>query len=163
MNDRGTYDGVPTRLKVADVLVNYGKDVSFTRSGLITVQGREDPVLPYTCRRIRLGGFRRWDKGRRDRPRHEAGALRQDLCRQTPCRDEERRTSIRAVRTAGLAACLSPGTCIESGVILIRVRLHPPQVCLRTRDIRGRAAHVLPRGSSADWPFRLSAVLHRIS
>lgn len=35
MNDRGTYDGVPTRLKVADVLVNYGKDVSFTRNGLI--------------------------------------------------------------------------------------------------------------------------------
>ena len=35
MNDRGTYDGVRTRLKVADVLVNYGKDVSFTRNGLI--------------------------------------------------------------------------------------------------------------------------------
>ena len=35
MNERGTYDIVPTRLKVADVLVNYGKDVSFTRNGLI--------------------------------------------------------------------------------------------------------------------------------
>ena len=35
MNDRGIYDGVPTRLKVADVLVNYGKDVSFTRNSLI--------------------------------------------------------------------------------------------------------------------------------
>ena len=42
MNDRGTYDGVPTRLKVADVLVNYGKDVSFTRSGLIKSPFREE-------------------------------------------------------------------------------------------------------------------------
>lgn len=42
MNDRGTYDGVQTRLKVADVLVNYGKDVSFTRSGLIKSPFRDE-------------------------------------------------------------------------------------------------------------------------
>lgn len=100
--------------------------------------------------------------GGSDRPRHEAGALRQDIRRQAPCRDEERGTSLRAVRTAGPAACLSPGTCIESGVLLINIRLHPSQVCLRTRDIRGRAAHVLPQGSGADWPCRLLTVLHRI-
>lgn len=35
MQDRGTNNDVPTRLKVADVLVNYGKDVRFTRNGLI--------------------------------------------------------------------------------------------------------------------------------
>ena len=28
-------DSVPPRLEVADVLVNYGKDVSFTRNGFI--------------------------------------------------------------------------------------------------------------------------------
>ena len=42
MNDRGTYDSVPTRLKVADVLVNYGKDISFTRSGLIKSPFRDE-------------------------------------------------------------------------------------------------------------------------
>ena len=42
MNDRGTYDGVPTRLKVADVFVNYGKDISFTRSGLIKSPFRDE-------------------------------------------------------------------------------------------------------------------------
>ena len=42
MNDRGTYDSVPTRLKVADVLVNYGKDVSFTRNGLIKSPFRDE-------------------------------------------------------------------------------------------------------------------------
>lgn len=46
MNDRGTYDGVPTRLKVADVLVNYGKDVSFTRSGLIKSPFRDERTRP---------------------------------------------------------------------------------------------------------------------
>jgi len=35
MQDKGAYGSVPTRLKVADILVNYGKDVSFTRNGLI--------------------------------------------------------------------------------------------------------------------------------
>lgn len=146
MNDRGTYDGVPTRLKVADVLVNYVKDVSFTRSGLIKSPFRDERTPSFHILAGGYGWVDFWDgkKGRRDRPRHEAGALRQDLRRQAPCRDEERRTSIRAVRTAGPAACLSPGTFIESGVLLIHVRRRPSQVCLRTRDIRRRAAHVLP-------------------
>lgn len=42
MQDKGTYGSVPTRLKVADVLVNYGKDVSFTRNGLIKSPFRDE-------------------------------------------------------------------------------------------------------------------------
>lgn len=54
MNDRGTYDGVPTRLKVADVLVNYGKDVSFTRSGLIKSPFRDERTPSF---HILAGGY----------------------------------------------------------------------------------------------------------
>lgn len=54
MNDRGTYDGVPTRLKVADVLVNYGKDVSFTRNGLIKSPFREERTPSF---HILAGGY----------------------------------------------------------------------------------------------------------
>ena len=54
MNDRGTYDGVPTRLKVADVLVNYGKDVSFTRSGLIKPPFRDERTPSF---HILAGGY----------------------------------------------------------------------------------------------------------
>jgi len=42
MQDKGTYGCVPTRLKVADVLVNYGKDVSFTRNGMIKSPFRDE-------------------------------------------------------------------------------------------------------------------------
>ena len=42
MRFNGTDDNVPTRLKVADVLVNYGKDVSFSRSGLIRSPFRDE-------------------------------------------------------------------------------------------------------------------------
>ena len=54
MNDRGIYDGVPTRLKVADVLVNYGKDVSFTRSGLIKSPFRDERTPSF---HILAGGY----------------------------------------------------------------------------------------------------------
>lgn len=54
MNDRGTYDSVPTRLKVADVLVNYGKDVSFTRSGLIKSPFRDERTPSF---HILAGGY----------------------------------------------------------------------------------------------------------
>ena len=54
MNDRGTYDGVPTRLKVADVLVNYGKDVSFTRNGLIKSPFRDERTPSF---HILAGGY----------------------------------------------------------------------------------------------------------
>lgn len=54
MNDRGTYDGVQTRLKVADVLVNYGKDVSFTRSGLIKSPFRDERTPSF---HILAGGY----------------------------------------------------------------------------------------------------------
>lgn len=54
MNDRGTYDSVPTRLKVADVLVNYGKDVSFTRNGLIKSPFREERTPSF---HILAGGY----------------------------------------------------------------------------------------------------------
>lgn len=54
MNDRGTYDGVPTRLKVADVIVNYGKDVSFTRSGLIKSPFRDERTPSF---HILAGGY----------------------------------------------------------------------------------------------------------
>ncbi len=54
MNDRGTYDGVPTRLKVADVLVSYGKDVSFTRSGLIKSPFRDERTPSF---HILAGGY----------------------------------------------------------------------------------------------------------
>ena len=54
MNDRGTYDGDPTRLKVADVLVNYGKDVSFTRSGLIKSPFRDERTPSF---HILAGGY----------------------------------------------------------------------------------------------------------
>lgn len=54
MNDKGTYDGVPTRLKVADVLVNYGKDVSFTRSGLIKSPFRDERTPSF---HILAGGY----------------------------------------------------------------------------------------------------------
>lgn len=42
MQDKGTYSSVPTRLKVADVLVNYGKDVSFARNGMIKSPFRDE-------------------------------------------------------------------------------------------------------------------------
>ena len=54
MNDRGTYDSVPTRLKVADVLVNYGKDISFTRSGLIKSPFRDERTPSF---HILAGGY----------------------------------------------------------------------------------------------------------
>lgn len=60
MNDRGTYDGVPTRLKVADVLVNYGKDVSFTRSGLIKSPFRNERTPSF---HILAGGYGWMDFG----------------------------------------------------------------------------------------------------
>lgn len=54
MNDRGTYDSVPTHLKVADVLVNYGKDVSFTRNGLIKSPFRDERTPSF---HILAGGY----------------------------------------------------------------------------------------------------------
>ena len=135
MNGRGTYDGVQTRLKVADVLVNYGKDVSFTRNGLIKSPFRDERTPSF---HILAGGYGWVDFGDGTK-----GGVIDLVMRLEHC---DRTFAVRrlAEMRNGGRLFVPPGTCIESGVLLIRVRRPPSQVCLRTRDIRGRAAHVLP-------------------
>ena len=105
MNDRGTYDGVPTRLKVADVIVNYGKDVSFTRSGLIKSPFRDERTPSF---HILAGGYGWVDFGDGTKGGVIDLVMRLEHCDRTSAvrrlADEERRTSLRAVRTAGPAA-----------------------------------------------------------
>ena len=110
MQDKGAYGSVPTRLKVADILVNYGKDVSFTRNGLIKSPFRNERTPSF---HIMPEGY-----GWSDRPNHATGKLRPLIRAQTNRRDQERRTFLRAAKRCSLSKNTPSGSRIQSHVVI---------------------------------------------